>query len=386
MAFARYVVFLSLATAVVAVSFPSLGTNHGDLCQLPDGAAAKCTLITDCPTGLKALKSRQPLPARCGFKGRVEIVCCPDLRITSKKPVISSTTSGHNTIKRSPIKVGAKSAEACQKYTKTAFPRIAVFITHGEEAGVGEFPHMVLLGYNYKSNSLNSGPTLTKGQNASWLCCGSLISERFVLTAAHCIEKEVPIVVRLGDLDWNSDDDGARPKEFGVSKVHLHPKFDSWPKLRHDIGLVELKTAVPFNWLMQPACLPSPEETLEGSNQDLIVTGWGDTEFAALAATSMLMKAKLKPVPFRICNETFAKSLEGGIKAEGQMCAFDPKGLSDACRGDSGGPLQLKMRNSQLFKVVGVTSGGRGCGGRPGLYTRVSGYIEWIESIVWPTK
>jgi len=146
MAFKQVMFFSSLALTASSVNFPS--SQGGNACQLLDGSTSKCALITECPTALQDLKLRRPLTTpRCGFKGRVEIVCCPDLRLTSKKPVISSTTEHNNIRRRSPIKVGTKSAEACQKFTAGAYPRIALFVKNGVEAGLGEFPHMAMLGY-----------------------------------------------------------------------------------------------------------------------------------------------------------------------------------------------------------------------------------------------
>lgn len=56
-------------------------------------------------------------------------------------------------------------------------------------------------------------------------------------------------------------------------------------------------------------------------------------------------------------------------------------------KGDSGGPLELdqELRRGTFSTIVGVTSFGKACGfpGIPGVYTRVSSYIEWIEDIVW---
>jgi secreted trypsin-like serine protease len=374
------------ASAASAVNFPSYGSNQGALCQLPDTTVSKCALITECPSALKALKLRQPLPLRCGFKGHIEIVCCPDLRVTSKKPVISTTTEHNSIRRRSPVKLGARAAEACQKYTKNAYPRIALFVKNGVEAGLGEFPHMVLLGYPYNKEIQNSGPTLTRGLNASWACCGTLISEKFIMTAAHCVERTDPFLVRIGDLDWGTEDDGAQPKEFRVKKVITHPEFRR-ATLDNDIALLELRNPVPFNWLMQPACLPPPGENLDSTGQSVIVSGWGDTDFATTTATTMLMKANLGLVPFSLCNRTYVSTVPKGLNPDKQMCAGDAKGLADACQGDSGGPLQVKPSNSNVFKVVGIVSAGHGCGGsRPGLYTRVSGYIDWIEDIIWPTK
>lgn len=70
------------------------------------------------------------------------------------------------------------------------------------------------------------------------------------------------------------------------------------------------------------------------------------------------------------------------------VCAGSPKDnwRQDTCQGDSGGPLQVHLPSSSIFKVVGITSFGAGCGliESPGVYTRVSHFIQWIENIVWP--
>lgn len=71
------------------------------------------------------------------------------------------------------------------------------------------------------------------------------------------------------------------------------------------------------------------------------------------------------------------------------ICAGDSHGgwNKDTCQGDSGGPLQISHpKNICLFQVLGITSFGQGCGviNTPGVYTRVSYYLNWIEDIVWP--
>lgn len=70
------------------------------------------------------------------------------------------------------------------------------------------------------------------------------------------------------------------------------------------------------------------------------------------------------------------------------ICAGDHSGWNkDTCQGDSGGPLQISHpKNMCFFQVLGITSFGQGCGGVniPGVYTRVSHYLNWIEDIVWP--
>lgn len=103
-----------------------------------------------------------------------------------------------------------------------------------------------------------------------------------------------------------------------------------------------------------------------------------------------LLKTSLKTMPLSECNATLVKYFpnemvfRNGIDRS-QYCAFDPNGEKDSCQGDSGGPLQLIGQGSELPKIVGIVSFGISCGTElPSIYTRVSYYLEWIESHVWP--
>lgn len=104
------------------------------------------------------------------------------------------------------------------------------------------------------------------------------------------------------------------------------------------------------------------------------------------------MKIDLKTLPLSQCNtklwdyigEVNLSAFRNGID-KSQYCAHDPIGRKDSCQGDSGGPLQTIRLYSNPSKIVGIVSFGIGCGsGRPGIYTRVANYIEWIGSHVWP--
>lgn len=95
-------------------------------------------------------------------------------------------------------------------------------------------------------------------------------------------------------------------------------------------------------------------------------------------------------IPIDRCNASYLESgsnrqLNRGV-IETQLCAGDPGFTKDACQGDSGGPLNMVIDEaSYLYRIVGVISTGFGCASAvPGLYTRVSAYLDYIEEIVWP--
>ena len=111
--------------------------------------------------------------------------------------------------------------------------------------------------------------------NDGWTCGAVLISERYMLTAAHCLLGGRPQVVRLGDLNLTSTTDGA-PQEYIVQEVIQHPQYRH-PLVYHDLALLKLDREVQFSEHVRPFCLYDGKESLVGKVSH--VSGWGATEF-----------------------------------------------------------------------------------------------------------
>ncbi|XP_023166144.1 serine protease snake-like [Drosophila hydei] len=251
-----------------------------------------------------------------------------------------------------------KTLDTCHSYTP--------LIVDGTPADPKEFPHMARLGNRNDNNVTN------------WFCGGTLISNRLVLTAAHCLYSESGEinVVRLGELDFDSDQDDAEPEDFGVRNTTEHPDF-KYPVLYNDIALVELDRGVRFSVYKHPACLPFNDGERYSS---FVAAGWGQTSFAG-AHSSKLRKVKLNGFRSNCLQSDDVEELPSGYNATTQMCVGSAQN-KDTCNGDSGGPLLTYHEEYPcMYHVMGITSLGIGCGtpNVPSLYTRVHSYLNWLK-------
>ncbi|XP_022906190.2 venom protease-like [Onthophagus taurus] len=404
-----YVVFKYMTFTTIGQQL-SLPVNSR--CLLYNGDIGVCKRVDFCASAREMLLNHER-PIVCSFEETspfIPIVCCvpendlpydPTLATFTFKPTTSIPNLNEskennrdlNQASDATTRIdGQKSAEKCREYksleykfpdksvlttTTTPAPYKEVlinphkFITGGIDALPLEFPHVALLGYG-DPNDIH------------WLSGGGLISENFILTAAHCLSADLygtVKYVRLGDLDIRSNDDDAFPVEYEVAEVFEFPEYRPDSKY-HDIGLVRLKKNVDFNAYIKPACIYVPREFPK--NVRFIVAGWGRVYFGGTHPNN-LQKVELNITEIETCSKTYSRQtngLENGVNLDTQICAegADPGG--DTCQGDSGTPLNFF--ESQLYQIVGVTSFGINCGIAPAIYTRVSYYINWIEGIVWP--
>ncbi|KAH8384071.1 hypothetical protein KR009_012010 [Drosophila setifemur] len=252
-------------------------------------------------------------------------------------------------------------------------------IYDGEDANLNEFPWMVLLEYRRRT-----------GNGLATSCAGSLINQRYVLTAAHCltgkIERTIGSLasVRLGEHDTrtavdcpaNGGNCAPAVQRLGVEEIRVHERYsEKAPNQVHDIGLIRLERNVRYSDNIQPICLPSAvgAETRQ-SGQEFTVAGWGRT--LRMNNSPIKQKVKVGYVEPARCRQRFAQ-IKINVEAT-QMCAGG-QFRQDSCDGDSGGPLMRFRDNSWVLE--GIVSFGYKCGLKdwPGVYTSVAAYDIWIR-------
>lgn len=196
------------------------------------------------------------------------------------------------------------------------------FIVGGTVTKAGEFPHMALIGWQENDGTV------------AWNCGGSLISYRYILTAAHCASARgiPPNIVRLGEQDYKRDNDGADPQDYTISRIVKHPQFKSSAKY-YDIALIQVSNRIRMSEFTRPACL---WQSYDINYPSVTATGWGLVKDRGVASTNLL-KVSLKVISNEQCSPVYNRysSLRQGI-VESQMCAGDDSEEKDTCQGDSG--------------------------------------------------
>ncbi|XP_055842878.1 serine protease persephone-like [Episyrphus balteatus] len=392
------VTFFFLVCVLAAVNgiefIENVSLEEGDSCETKAGEPGVCRLLTSCGVYYEGLKNKTmeyESMIRCSFIDLDEVICCPLNDNPSKLIQLLTGEVGTNTPRGTrqpaetvPTRISGNdrpSVAACKRYSGT---KLGFHILDGLPVAPGEYPHMGGLVY-----PLGGGAS-----GFDYRCASSLISERYVLTAAHCVNDPLalPTFVRLGVVVWNAteddeDSDGILPVDIPIENITIHRLYN--PRIRHhDIALIRLNQDVEFSSFVRPACLHQDTQDLD-SNTRLVVCGWGVTDVQTRQRSGILLQTNVTTVPMKECNSTHlafhlpTSSYRVGLN-NGQYCAFDPEFKKDACESDSGGPLQLV--NNGDSTIVGVISYGFSCATNiPAVYARVAHYLDWIESIVWPS-
>lgn len=230
-------------------------------------------------------------------------------------------------------------------------------IVGGMDTEVNEYPWMAML--------------MRRGD---FYCGGALINDQYVLTAAHCVRgfNKRQVSVRL--LSHNRTDGRVSTIDRQLDKIIVHDGY-SIRNLDNDIALLRFTEPVELRDPLRPVCLAEAGKTYDG--ELAVVTGWGAIKEGGFIAD------RLQEVQVPVMSlETCRKSKYGSDRiTDNMLCAGYVEGGKDSCQGDSGGPLHIPNNATKSYQLAGVVSWGEGCArpNAPGVYTRVTQYLDWIE-------
>ncbi|CAO2589848.1 Chymotrypsin-like elastase family member 2A [Lemmus lemmus] len=243
-------------------------------------------------------------------------------------------------------------------------PNLSTRVVGGEDAVPNSWPWQVSLQYQ----SLGRW---------SHTCGGTLVANNWVLTAAHCISTSKTYRVVLGRHSLSTSESGS--VTVLVSKLVVHEKWNANNVANgNDIALIKLASPVTLTSKIQTACLPAAG-TILANNYPCYVTGWGRLQTNG-ATPDVLQQGRLLVVDYATCSKT---TWWGSTVKQSMVCAGGD-GVISSCNGDSGGPLNCQASNGK-WQVHGIVSFGSSLGcnypRKPSVFTRVSNFNDWINSV-----
>lgn len=290
-------------------------------------------------------------------------------------------------------------------------------IVGGTQAPPGSFP--------FQAGIIRINSTNGKVTGFSPMCGGSVLTSRWILSAAHCfvegeggkvegLRSTKNLLVHVGNTSLLADDDAR--DWIPIKRIIPHPKYVTGTNV-NDIALIELERAPKRGTKVQQVTVTTREaEPLDlPENAELHIIGWGTTSEGGSPSPDLL-ETKLTAVDRNQCNRVLTsalvnapearqaienlsfvfnltpagrKALEqqlpqiGGVVTPQMFCAGSAVDGVDTCQGDSGGPI-VSRKPDGSFVQVGIVSFGIGCGHAeyPGVYTRLALYTDWMKKTI----
>ncbi|KAI8439866.1 hypothetical protein MSG28_001335 [Choristoneura fumiferana] len=202
--------------------------------------------------------------------------------------------------------------------------------------------------------------------NGNSFCGGFIISQDYVMTAAHCVQNVSPSAIRLRVGSTRRDSGGRIVR---VANVTVHPQYGR-PQFDNDIAVLRLAQPLAWSNAVRPIRLPARGQAVPLVR--LTVTGWGLTAPRGRRIPRLMMEANVPVVPHWLCRLSYGDSLTSNMFCGGHFLI----GGVSSCQGDSGGPAVFRGT------AFGVVSFARGCALplSPTVFTNIAALRDWITT------
>ncbi|XP_078389642.1 anionic trypsin-2-like [Cetorhinus maximus] len=223
----------------------------------------------------------------------------------------------------------------------------------------------IINGQNCYPHSMPRQVFLTYNGNR-W-CGGSLINDRWIVSAAHCYQPASILVAHLGEHNLSHPE--GTEQRIQVASAIVHPRFDHM-NFNNDIMLLKLAWPAKFDRYVRPIPLPSQCAT---AGTGCITSGWGTLVINGVQYPEVLQCLNQPILPDADCRKAYPPYFKDNMFCSGYL-----EGGQSTCQGDSGGPV---VCNGEL---QGITSWGYDCAmeDHPSVFVKVCNYNNWIQRVM----
>ncbi|UJR16847.1 hypothetical protein I4U23_003746 [Adineta vaga] len=300
----------------------------------------------------------------------ISIVLVFTIGLKAARRTVSFEENASITSLYEPCKCGCPSIEPLFNDERSSTSRIA----NGENARKNSWPWQLLL------------IIVDKNQTPVSLCGATLITDRHILTAAHCVHQSFPPFIFLFSGQHRLNSSLSLRSGHQVNNVYIHEGYNAF--YHNDIAILTIQQPLRFDSIIHPICLATPYSSHLQDNEELVAIGWGKISGQPNTTIfpSNLQQVKLAYIPTSHpnCSNLFQQSSPAH---PGQMCIG--KSNHHVCHGDSGGPLMRRTRipftETYYWQQIGIVSATVDCGWNstwPDVFINIPYYYDWIMTTI----